>query len=282
MNQYLSTIALAILLAACGGGERAEQTTATAPAQTAQTVTTAPDPHAGMDHSKHGGDAAVVHHSGHGMATTMDHSAHAGHGGAAPAPANPHAGHGTTAPNAKNPHAGHGAAAMTDHSAHAGHGAAAPAARNAHAGHGATAPAATDAHAGHGTAAPADHSAHAGHGATAPAAPNAHAGHAQQQPAADPHAAHRGGTTTAAAPITAPSSSGEMAAVRPSATLARDEFDAPAAVSVAEAARAAGGESAAPPAADGVYVCPMHPEVTSAAPGECPRCGMALVKRNQQ
>jgi P-type Cu+ transporter len=29
------------------------------------------------------------------------------------------------------------------------------------------------------------------------------------------------------------------------------------------------------PAAHG-YVCPMHPEVLSATPGPCPRCGMAL------
>ena len=27
------------------------------------------------------------------------------------------------------------------------------------------------------------------------------------------------------------------------------------------------------------YVCPMHPDVTSDRPGQCPRCGMALVKR---
>lgn len=27
------------------------------------------------------------------------------------------------------------------------------------------------------------------------------------------------------------------------------------------------------------YVCPMHPEVTSDKPGNCPKCGMALVKK---
>jgi hypothetical protein len=26
------------------------------------------------------------------------------------------------------------------------------------------------------------------------------------------------------------------------------------------------------------YTCPMHPEVTSDKPGECPKCGMSLVK----
>ena len=28
-----------------------------------------------------------------------------------------------------------------------------------------------------------------------------------------------------------------------------------------------------------MYVCPMHPEVTSKVPGRCPKCGMALVKQ---
>jgi hypothetical protein len=29
------------------------------------------------------------------------------------------------------------------------------------------------------------------------------------------------------------------------------------------------------------YVCPMHPEVTSAEPGKCSKCGMDLVKRRK-
>ena len=28
-----------------------------------------------------------------------------------------------------------------------------------------------------------------------------------------------------------------------------------------------------------LYACPMHPEVTSNAPGKCPKCGMALVQQ---
>lgn len=28
-----------------------------------------------------------------------------------------------------------------------------------------------------------------------------------------------------------------------------------------------------------VYTCPMHPEVTSDKPGDCPKCGMALEKK---
>lgn len=27
------------------------------------------------------------------------------------------------------------------------------------------------------------------------------------------------------------------------------------------------------------YVCPMHPEVVSDKPGNCPKCGMALVEK---
>lgn len=32
----------------------------------------------------------------------------------------------------------------------------------------------------------------------------------------------------------------------------------------------------------GAYICPMHPEVTSAAPGDCPVCGMALEVRKAE
>jgi hypothetical protein len=31
--------------------------------------------------------------------------------------------------------------------------------------------------------------------------------------------------------------------------------------------------------AGATYVCPMHPEVTSEAPGRCPKCGMKLVPK---
>jgi hypothetical protein len=35
-------------------------------------------------------------------------------------------------------------------------------------------------------------------------------------------------------------------------------------------------------AAATVYACPMHPEVTSKTPGECPKCGMDLVERREE
>lgn len=119
------------------------------------------------------------------------------------------------------------------------------------------------------------------------------------------HGAHR----AAAEPVTleVPTSSAEIAEIEPPSTLRVDSFDAPAPVSVAEAQKAAAGMSheghttQTPPGADvenpptprhhdhsdpageeprAMYVCPMHPEVTSNAPGNCPKCGMALVPMN--
>ena len=29
----------------------------------------------------------------------------------------------------------------------------------------------------------------------------------------------------------------------------------------------------------GTYTCSMHPEVQSGKPGDCPKCGMALIKK---
>ena len=75
----------------------------------------------------------------------------------------------------------------------------------------------------------------------------------------------------------------------PGAILQPDEFDAPSPVSVHEAQRAAGSGAATTgqPSHEGhgdtagLYVCPMHPEVTSATPANCPKCGMALVRKEK-
>ncbi len=36
----------------------------------------------------------------------------------------------------------------------------------------------------------------------------------------------------------------------------------------------------APSAPTATYVCPMHADVTSSSPGDCPKCGMALVRKD--
>jgi hypothetical protein len=224
-----------------------------------------------------------------------------------------HSAHGTgLGPNAGMSH-GTATGGATDHSAHGG----AAAVDHAAMGHGTSRTA--DAHAGH----TARTNVHAGHGAaTAPAA-SAHAGHSTPSGAADPHAQHGAAATTLPAVAPGPRSNADMRRVQPAATLTGDAFDAPAAVSISEAAKAAQGGgahaghggmrgitpgedrenpptpmpatrdgSSPPPAADhtrhgaapaqpaAAYSCPMHPEVTSDEPGTCPKCGMALVKKN--
>ena len=82
----------------------------------------------------------------------------------------------------------------------------------------------------------------------------------------------------------APTTSTEISRTQPAATLQTDDFDAPSAISVAEAQKAAaggGGHAGHDAGAQALYSCPMHPEVTSPTPGNCPKCGMALVKKEK-
>ena len=44
-----------------------------------------------------------------------------------------------------------------------------------------------------------------------------------------------------------------------------------------------GAERRVAPNSDAVtYACPMHPDVTASGPGDCPKCGMALVRKESQ
>jgi len=159
-----------------------------------------------------------------------------------------------------------------------------------HGGHQATATTGTGEamdHSAHGTAAGAmDHSAH---GAMSGAATDQHAQHGQPSSAME-HAGHgtmqQSGASAPRVVLTAPTTNAEIARTQPAATLQPDDFDAPAPIAVAEAQKAAGGGGHEHGSASGtsqqtVYTCPMHPEVTSATPGTCPKCGMTLVKKEK-
>jgi len=205
------------------GGEAATSTTA---AMDHSAHGTSTDAHAGMNHGAAAGGGAMDH-SAHGAPGAVDHAA-MGHANAA----NAHAGHDTATPAAAASHAAMGDG--TTASSHAGHGTATPAGAADHAamGHGATQPSATGSHAQHPqttTAAQTDHSQHGAMQTSTATGTDAHAQH--------------GVTATAppATPAAAPRSSAEMQRVQPAATLRSDAFDAPAAISVSEAAKAARG-----------------------------------------
>lgn len=228
---------------------------------------------AGHDHGAAEAPAGGGEHEGHG--------AHGGHEAQGAADAGQHGGdhsamgHGRSATSSRGgTPKGH---EESGHSGHAGH--------SEQAGHsGGTGQAG---HAGHGTASP------QAPGATAPPQGDDHAGHTG-------HSASAGESPTAPAPVTALPG-------QPAKTLQPDSLDAPAATSVIDAQRSAemaqgmagghGGHGShgvgryrhvdagrGPEAQEtaGLYVCPMHPDVTSDKPGTCPKCGMALVERRKE
>ena len=247
-DMVVPAILFAIVLAGCGGRESVASKSAAAYRE-AQ----AKGLPAGGGHE----------HGGH-PATTTETT-----GRAVAAAADPHAGHDMTARGKATDHTAHRAGSAVEDHASMGHGASA-------ATHASATRASAAQHAGHKTSA-ATADPHAGHATTT--TPTPHAQHqAPRASGGDPHAQHR---TVPSPPDAMTLSPG----IQPGAALTPDAFDAPAPASVAEAARAAQGsghEGHAPSAAPKttvVYTCPMHPEVTSDAPGTCPKCGMALVKK---
>jgi len=301
MHRYgLALIGAALLLAACGGKETMASKSAAAyhEAQAKGTPVGAGNGH------DHGGAAASASSPtmDHGATAPADHAAmghgtgaeaHAGHSGGADPATTQHLSQDHSAHGVAPTHAQHGA---TPASAHAQHGAATSSTHP-----GMQHDAATHATPGQSSTSQMDHSQHAGMPrptSTPPA--DSHAQH--QQPAgAPPHAGHGPTQPAAGLPgivLDVPTSNAEIARTQPSKTLQPDDFDAPARISVAEARKAAGGEhdghgTPSPPAdphaghdtasstEQAVYTCPMHPEVTSATPGTCPKCGMQLVKKEK-
>ena len=229
---------------------------------------------AGHEHGGHGGHempegtstAAGTGAHQHGQAQEADHSA-MGHG--EEHPAGEHGGHGS--------HAEAPAAAGHEHSGHSQ-----PAAQG-HQGHG-------QGHEGHGNAA-----------APRPADPaRDHSGHAPSAPVAElpaePASLLRPDTLDAPAATSAADAqrSEEMSQSMSGGhaghgTSTYRHIDAGRGQDAHEGSEpqppAAGHEhhdhGATPGQSAAVYICPMHPEVTSNAPGTCPKCGMALVKRTE-
>ncbi|HEX6863193.1 MAG TPA: heavy metal-binding domain-containing protein [Thermoanaerobaculia bacterium] len=243
---------------------------------------------AGHDHGDHGAAEPAPAQGGehqHGTAPEADHSA-MGHGGGHPAEGHATAQHGGhAAPSAGNEHTGHSQ----------------PTAQGGHEGHNQPAPQATapgQGHAGHSQPAAQGHEGH-NPPAPQPAAPGqGHSGHAPSSAVAElpaePASILRPDTLDApaatsvadaqrSAEMNQAMSGGHGASTYRHVDAGRgpeahegSEPQTPGAGPQQHDHGAAAGESAA------VYVCPMHPEVTSNAPGTCSKCGMALVERRDE
>lgn len=229
-----------------------------------------------------GASSAATDHAGHRATAarttaTADHAA-MGHGTAAPATPD-HSTHSTTprAAAAADAHAamGHTDRPATDHAAHAATGATTGAATQ------------TDPHAAHrsGASPVADR--------VVIAAPQTNAALRKLQPGAtlqpDVFDAARPAPVAEAAKAREPMDhSGHTRGI----TAGEDEANPPTPMPATRDGEAFRGESAPPaaghdhaagasaaPAAEAMYSCPMHPEITSDKPGTCPKCGMALVKK---
>lgn len=248
--------------------------------------------HAGMapHDAAAGEEAAPEHHHGPAGSPAGDMPQPAEHGGGAHA----EAGHGSAGERGSADHSamGHGQSATSGSAAqHAGHGKASP-----------QAPAAGSQPSGPG---------HAGHATMAPQAPAPGAGHAGHSPSAggmplDASAPSPGqpARTLSPGPLDAPAATSVLDAQR-SAEMAGGmegmegmgghgghgggtyrHVDAGRGPAAPAPSGHEGHSQQEPPAGGteetaGVYACPMHPEVTSSAPGTCPKCGMTLVKRRK-
>jgi hypothetical protein len=245
--------------------------------------------------------AASGAHAQHTRPSTATPDAHAQHTRPSATSADPHAQHRQPSTTTTDPHAHHGQPSTTTPDPHAQHGQS-PAAAPAHAHHGQT-PSASPAHGmmhGSATSAADPHAGHAagsGPGDTvappllraprssdellrlAPAAtlrpdrldtPAPISVSEAAKAAAD--AGHEGHGTRSMAP----GADRENPPTPMPAT--RDGHTPPPAGGHGEHGSHPSGSATQPAAA--IYTCPMHPEVTSDRPGTCPKCGMALVKKN--
>ncbi|HEX7181425.1 MAG TPA: heavy metal-binding domain-containing protein [Thermoanaerobaculia bacterium] len=248
----------------------------------------AEDPHAGHAHG--GAPAAAGEAAGHG-----GHGGHSGMDQGRRSAPSGHEGHTATAPGGRTAPGGHEDHGAMDHSGHQAAPSGPAPGRREDPGH-------TGQHAGHGMSPQAPAS------GTQPPGPG-HAGHS-------PSAGAMPSVASAPAPVAVPSEQ-PARTLRPDALdapAATSVLDAQRSVEMAremggghgghgghgssdyhhvDAGRGPGAYTSEPqpPAAgpqghdhgsaETLYVCPMHPEVTSETPGTCPKCGMALVERRK-